>query len=136
MSEQDPGSSTPSESLRSPDHDRSGSTVDEAVAKAEAGSQVEGVHTPSGREASGESRAERMVDVEGVTNGRVDGNPDEATTPPKPGPSPAETGSGGAQRIVGARISDRVAAGEAVPDGAPFDTDSEGNTQGSSGAGS
>ena len=130
MSEQDPGSSTPSESLRSPDHDRSGSTVDEAVAKAEAGSQVEGVHTPSGREASGESRAERMVDVEGVTNGRVDGNPDEATTPPKPGPSPAETGSGGA------RISDRVAAGEAVPDGPPFDTDSEGNTQDSSGAGS
>src|SRR5665647_2787005 len=123
MSEQDPGSSTPSESLRSPDHDRSGSTV------AEAGSQVEGDLTPPGREASGESRAERMVDVEGVTNGRVDGNPDEATTPPKPGPSPAETGSGGAQRIVGARISDRVAAGEAVPDGPPFDTDSEGNTQ-------
>jgi hypothetical protein len=64
-----------------------------------------------------------MVDVEGVTNGRVDGNPEEATTPPKPGRSPAEIGSGGAQRIVGERISDHVAAGEAVPHGPPLDTD-------------
>jgi hypothetical protein len=77
-----------------------------------------------------------MVDVEGVTEGRVDGDPDEPSTPPKPGPSPAQIGSGGAQRQVGARISDRVAAGEPVPDGPPFDTDSEGDTQDSSGAGS
>jgi len=135
LSAQDRGHSKPSDSLGSPDHDRSGSTVDEAVAKAEAGSQVEGVHTPSGQEESGESRVEQMVDVEGVTEGRVDGSPGELATPPEPGPSPAEIGSGGAQRIVGARISDRVAAGEPVPDGPPFDTDSEGNAQDSSGAG-
>ena len=53
--------------LGNPDPERSGPTVDEAVATAEEGSQVEGVHTPSGQEASGESRAERMADVPGLT---------------------------------------------------------------------
>lgn len=68
MSADDPGSSKPSDSLGSPDHDRSGRPVDEAVTKAEAGSEVEGLHTPSGQEASGESRAEKMVDEVEVTN--------------------------------------------------------------------
>jgi hypothetical protein len=136
MSAQDPGQPERSESLGSPEPERSGSTVDEAVAKAEEGSQVEGVHTPSGQEESGESRVEQMVDVEGVTEGRVDGSPGAPATPPEPGPSPAEVGSGGAQRVVGSRVSDRVAAGEPAPDGPPFDTDSErDDTQGSSGAG-
>lgn len=129
MSEQEPGQSESSETLRSPDHDRSGSTVDEAVEKAEAGSQVEGVHTPSGEEESGDSRVEQMADVEGVTEGRVDGSPGAPATPPEPGPSPTEVGSGGAQRVVGARISDRVAAGEPAPDGPQLDTDSEGDTE-------
>ncbi len=133
MTEQGPGSSNPSGSLGSPDHDRSGPTIDDAVAKAEDGSQVDGVHTPSGEAASGESRVEQMPAVEGVTEGRVDGNPGESVTPPKPGPSPTEVGSGGAQRVVGARTSDRVAGGEPVPDGPPFDTDSEGDPRGSAG---
>ena len=47
--------------------ERSGPTVDAAVATAEEGSQVEGVHTPSGQAASGESRVERMADVPGLT---------------------------------------------------------------------
>lgn len=136
MSAHGPDDSMPSDSLGSPDHDRSGPTIDDSVAKAEAGSQVEGVHTPSGEAASGESRVEQMPDVEGVSEGRVDGDPDEPATPPGPGPSPEETGSGGAQRIVGARISDRVAGGEPVPEGPPFDTDSEGNSQDTPGAGS
>ena len=46
----------------SPVPERSGETVDEAVATAEEGSAVEGVHTPSGQAASGDSRAEHMVD--------------------------------------------------------------------------
>lgn len=133
MTTQGPGESDP---LRSPDDDRSGPTIDEAVDTAEAGSQVEGVHTPSGEAASGESRMEQMPDVAGVTEPRVDGDPGAPATPPEPGPAPAEIGSGGAQRIVGARISDRVAAGEPVPDGPPFDTESEGGAQDSSGAGS
>jgi hypothetical protein len=135
LNAQDSGQPEPSDSLGSPEHERSGSTVDEAVAKAEEGSQVEGIHTPSGQEESGESRIEQMADVEGVTEGRVDGSPGEPATPPEPGPSPADVGAGGAQRVVGARVSDRVAAGEPVPDGPPFDTDSEGDTTDSSGAG-
>jgi hypothetical protein len=136
LSAQDPDQQEPSDSLGSPVPERSGSTVDEAVAKAEEGSQVEGVHTPSGQEESGESRVEQMADVEGVTEGRVDGSPGDSATAPEPGPSPADVGAGGAQRIVGARISDRVAGGEPVPDGPPFETDSEGDTNDSSGAGS
>ncbi len=117
----------PTESLGSPDPDRGGETVDAAVANAESGSQVEGVHTPSGQAASGESRVEKMTDVPGVTEPRVDGEP--ADPPPSaPGPGPADLGAGGAQRLAGARISDRVSAGEAVPDGPPFEDDPEKNT--------
>lgn len=135
MSEHDSADSAPSPSLGAPEHDRSGPTIDDAVAKSEAGSEVEGVHTPSGHEESGESRVEQMPEVAGVTEGRVDGDPGAPATPPEPGPSPADVGSGGAQRIVGARISDRVAGGEPVPEGPPFDTDSDGDAQDTSGAG-
>jgi len=48
--------------LRDPAHERSGPTVDAAVANAEEGSQVDGVHTPSGQAESGDSRAEHMTD--------------------------------------------------------------------------
>ncbi len=60
--------------LRSPAPERGGATIDEAVATAEAGSQVEGVHTPSGQAASGDSRVEHMVD-EPVSQPRVEGEP-------------------------------------------------------------
>jgi hypothetical protein len=119
--------------MGNPDHDRSRVDVDEAVAKAEAGSKVDGVHTPSGREESGNSRLEQMRDVE---QRRVDGSAPGTTTPAPPdGPSPADIGAGGAQRLVGARISDRISAGEAVPDGLPFDTDTAGNPLKTTGAG-
>lgn len=53
------------EGLGRPEHERSGATVDEAVEKAEAGSQVEGEHTPSGQASEpGDSRIERLADVE------------------------------------------------------------------------
>ena len=94
--------------------------LDDAVATAEKGTQVDGVHPPSGDEKSGESRIEHMGD-EPVTEPRVEGTPGTAEHPPKAGPGPDDIGSGGAQRIVGARISDRIAAGEDVPDGPPFD---------------
>lgn len=110
----------PSDSLGSPDESRGGPDVDAAVANAESGSQVDGVHTPSGHEKSGESRLEQMREVDTSSN-RADGEPSAVPTPPKPGPSPRDIGSGGAQRIEGARISDRVAGGEPVPDGPPFD---------------
>lgn len=61
------------ESLGAPEHDRGGSTVDEAVESAEEGSQVEGVHTPSGEAEPGESRAEQMTEVDGLPDGTVEG---------------------------------------------------------------
>lgn len=115
----------PDESLGSPVPERSGADVDEAVATAEEGSQVEGVHTPSGQAESGESRLEQMPEVQGVGEPRVDGDPDAPSTTQEPGPGPADIGSAGAQRVEGARISDRVAAGEPVPDGPPFDSQSK-----------
>jgi hypothetical protein len=111
----------PSDSLGSPDESRGGPDVDAAVANAESGSQVDGVHTPSGQAEPGESRLEQMRDVDTSSNRSDEGDPTAAPTPPKPGPSPADIGSGGAQRIEGARISDRVVGGEPVPDGPPFD---------------
>ena len=86
LSAQGPDDSTPSELPDSTDPKRSGRTVDEAVAKAEAGSQIEGVHTPSGQAASGESRVEKMADVEEVAESQAEGNPGEPATPPEPGP--------------------------------------------------
>jgi hypothetical protein len=111
--------------LSSPDHDRSGPTVDEAVDTAERGSQVEGMHTPSGQERSGESRVEQMPEVDGASGPRVDGDPAESGDSGPPGPGPGEIGAGGAQRIEGARVSDRVAAGEPVPGSPPFDPDDD-----------
>ncbi|MEP6650710.1 MAG: hypothetical protein ABJA74_12500, partial [Lapillicoccus sp.] len=80
------------------------------------------VHTPSGEAEPGESRLEQMREVD-TTSSDDDGDPTATVTEPEPGPSPADIGSGGAQRIVGARISDRISAGEPVPDGPPFDAE-------------
>lgn len=60
------------EGLGGPEHERSGATVDEAVAKAESGSQVDGEHTPSGQAESGDSRLEHMPDVDGTDGPRID----------------------------------------------------------------
>jgi hypothetical protein len=111
------------DTLGSPVPERGGPTVDAAVRAAEEGSQVEDEHTLDGvADEVGESRAEHMVD-EPVTLPRTEGEPGTSSGAPEPGPSPADVGSGGAQRIEGARVSDRVAAGEPVPDGPPFDAD-------------
>lgn len=109
-----------SDSLGSPDESRGGPDVDAAVENAESGSQVEGVHTPSGQAESGDSRLEQMREVD-TSPDRDDGDRTASATTPEPGPGPTDIGSGGAQRIEGARISDRVAGGEPVPDGPPFD---------------
>jgi hypothetical protein len=109
--------------LDSPVPERSGPDVDAAIRTAEEGSQVEDEHTlDDAADDVGESRVEHMVD-EPVTEPRVQGEPGTASGAPEPGPSPADIGSGGAQRVEGARIPDRVAGGEPVPDGPPFDTE-------------
>jgi len=116
----------PPDSQGSTDDDSGGSTVDEAISKAESGSQVDGVHTPPDPGDTGDARREEIGTVDGATEGRYDRNPGEPAPPAEPGLSPTETGSGGAQNIEGARISDRVAAGQPLPDEAPFNAGSEG----------
>jgi hypothetical protein len=123
------------ETERSPVEERSGPTVDDAVATAEAGSRVEGVHTPSGQAAPGKSRLEQMREVEGAEGPRVDGDPLESGRSGPAVPGPGDIGSGGAQRLQGGRISDRVAAGESAPEGVPFHADPENPADTGSGAG-
>src|SRR6478736_5065768 len=120
--------------LGSPDHERSGATVDDAVEMAEEGSAVEGVHTTSGQAASGESRVEQMPEVRGVAEPRVDGDQSRSGEDGPTGPGPADIGAGGAQRLEGARISDRVAGGEPTPDGPPFGTGADDETPSGDGA--
>ena len=109
----------------SPAHERSGRDVEESIARAEEGTDEQGIHTLEGSGPSGASRVERMADVEETTEGRVERNEGDRAAPLKPGPSPADVGSGGAQRVEGARISDRVAGSEPVPDGPPFDEEAK-----------
>ena len=98
--------------LGAPDHARSGADVEEAVERFEAGTHAEGDHTPIGRADVGESRLEQMVEVEQTGTGAPG-----TGTPAADGPGPRDIGSGGAQRIEGARITDRVAGGALPPDG-------------------
>jgi hypothetical protein len=110
--------------LGSPDPSRGGPDIDAAVQNAESGSQAEGVHRPAPPdEAVGDSRLEQMREVD-QPGEQGEPDPDAASTPD--GPLPGEVGAGGAQRIVGARISDRVAGGADRPDGPPFDDDGTG----------
>lgn len=97
-----------------------------SFAKAEAGSEVEGAHNAPDPGDTGEFRREEIREVEGATD---DDNPGEATTP-EPGLSPTETGSGGAQNIAGARISDRVARGQPQLAEPLFGRHGEGDRQG------
>lgn len=66
MSSTGPDEQQPADSLGEPEHDRSGPTHDDYVAKAEQGTAAEGDHTPSGEAESGESRVEQMPEVEEV----------------------------------------------------------------------
>jgi hypothetical protein len=108
--------------LGHPDDTRSGPTISDSIEKAEVGSQVADTHTEPATTESEQARITEIHDAERYAS-RVEGNPNEPTSPPGPGIDPADVGAGGAQHVVGSRISDRVAAGQPVPDGPPFDHD-------------
>jgi hypothetical protein len=96
--------------LGGPEQGRSGDTVQEAVERFETGTAAEGDHTPIGRADPGGSRLERMVEVEQTGTGDPDAVGDEPE-----GPGPRDVGSGGAQRLEGARTTDRLAGGGSTP---------------------
>ena len=73
MSAKDHADTVEDETLGSPDETRGGPNIEAAIANAEEGSVVEGVHTLPGEDEDHDSRVEQMPDVEGVTEGRVDG---------------------------------------------------------------
>lgn len=105
------------------DNSRSGADVREAVNVAEAGTRAEGDHSHPERAKSGEAPVEQVYNDPAMTEGQriVTGAATTSGDVP-PGPSPAEAGSGGAQSVVGARESDRRAAGQPPAAGAPFET--------------
>jgi hypothetical protein len=102
----------------SADHSRSGADISEAIEVAERGSSVQELHNRPEDTKSGEAPVEQTHGDPEMTEGQVvlGDNDDEDA-----GPNPAEAGSGGAQSVVGARTSDRLAAGEPKPGGAPYD---------------
>lgn len=99
------------------DPTRSGADVAEAVRVAEQGTGIGQVHTPPAQ--PGTAPVEQAAGDPAMT-GTAPG-PDEDGGPGVGNPDPSQAGSGGAQSIVGARASDRVAAGEPLPDSPPYD---------------
>jgi hypothetical protein len=73
MSAKDHANTVEDETLGSPDETRGGPNIEVAIANAEEGSVVEGIHTLPGEDENHDSRVEQMPDVEGVIDGRVDG---------------------------------------------------------------
>ena len=97
------------------DHSRSGDDVAEAIGVAEEGSSVQEVHDRGTESESGQAPVEQTAGDPEMTEGQV------VLGEGRPGRHRAhdldpEAGSGGAaQSHPGARISDRVAAGETPP---------------------
>lgn len=108
------------------DDSRSGADVGEAIGIAESGTRAQGDHSHPERAKTGEAPVEQVFNDPAMTDGQrtVTGSP-ETTGGVPPGPSPADAGSGGAQSVVGARESDRLAAGEPPAAGPPFDAGTE-----------
>jgi len=99
----------------SADHSLSGADIAEAIGVAEQGSSVQEVHDRGTENTTGEAPVERTAGDPEMTEGQVvlgDGEPGPLQSS---GPMPDAQTSGAAQSVVGARASDRVAAGEDPP---------------------
>jgi hypothetical protein len=109
-----------------PDDSRGAADVGEAIDIAESGTASQGDHSHPELAKSGEAPVEQVFDDPAMTEGqKTVNNSGLAAGGVPPGPSPAAAGSGGAQSVVGARESDRLAAGQPPAAGAPFDTGTE-----------
>jgi len=98
-----------------PDHSRSGADIAEAIGVAERGSSVEEVHDRGTENTTGQAPVEQRYGDPEMTEGQVvlgDGEPGRHRSI---GTDPEGGTSGAAQSEPGARISDRVAAGEEPP---------------------
>lgn len=95
--------------------ERSGATVAEAVDTASSGTPHDGVQAPVEQAKPHAAPVEQVRGDAEMTQGQVVDGPGAAATTPS-NPDPAQAGSGGAQSQVGARVSDRVSAGEDMPE--------------------
>jgi hypothetical protein len=96
----------------SADHTRSGADIAEAIEVAEEGSSVQEVHDRGTENTTGEAPVEQRFGDPEMTEGQVvlgDGEPGGHRSI---GLDPEAGSSGAAQSEPGARVSDRVAAGE------------------------
>jgi hypothetical protein len=99
----------------SADHSRSGEDVVEAVEVAERGSSVQEAHVRPQDSKPGEAPVEQAAGDPAMTEGQDvadEGQPGRARSV---GLDPEAGSSGAAQSHPGARVSDRVAAGETPP---------------------
>lgn len=108
--------STPPTEGTSPDHSRSGDDVAEAIGVAERGSAVEEVHDQGTEAKSGQAPVEQAAGDAEMTEGQVVLGEGESGRHRSAGLDPEAGSSGAAQSAPGARVSDRVAAGETTPE--------------------
>ncbi|SEO83722.1 hypothetical protein [Trujillonella endophytica] len=99
----------------SPDPSRSGDDVAEAIRVAEQGTSVPEVHDGGTGDTTGEAPVEQVRDDPEMTEGQVVLGEGEPGRHRSIGLDPEAGSSGAAQSQPGARISDRVAAGEEPP---------------------
>jgi hypothetical protein len=99
----------------SADHSRSGKDIAEAIEVAEQGSSVREVHDRGTENRSGEAPVEQSAGDPEMTEGQVVLGRGEPGGHRARGVDPGAGRGGGAQSQSGARISDRVAAGETPP---------------------
>ncbi|MCW2703902.1 MAG: hypothetical protein JWQ37_1897, partial [Blastococcus sp.] len=102
----------PSTEATSADHSRSGEDIAEAIEVAERGSSVQEVHGRPQDSKPGEAPVERTAGDPEMTEGQVVLGEGEPGRHRSHGLDPEAGTSGAAQSAPGARISDRVAAGE------------------------
>jgi hypothetical protein len=99
----------------SADSSRSGADVAEAIEVAERGSAVQEVHDRGTENTTGEAPVEQRYDDPEMTEGQVVLGEGEPGGHRSIGLDPEAGSSGAAQSQPGARVSDRVAAGEDPP---------------------
>ena len=114
--------STPSTEGTAPDHSRSGEDIAEAIEVAERGSAVEEVHDRGTEAKSGEAPVEQAGGDPEMTEGQVVLGEGESGRHRSHGLDPEAGSSGAAQSAPGARVSDRVAAGETTPEPGAHDS--------------
>jgi hypothetical protein len=94
-----------------PDDSRSGADIAEAIEVAERGSSVQAVHDRGPEDRTGEAPVEQVRDDPEMTEGQVVLG-DDGTGTGTGGPAGGTPSSGAAQSVIGARASDKRAAGE------------------------